>query len=270
MCVIGGFMEIKEAVTVITGGGNGLGESIAKEFSKEGAMVVVADVKQSDIRRVVGDIEDVGGVSIGVTVDVTSEEDVKRMYDETEDAFGKINIVVPCAGIIRDALTISTDKETGKVKNKMSLEDFKQVIEVNLVGTFLTIRDAAERMINNNWGGVLFTISSINKEGQVGQINYSSSKTSVALIPKILVGEFHSRGVKNIRCVGIAPGYLGTPMVKGMNQKVLTNIIKNVPIGRLIETGEISSLMKEVVRNEAINGSTIEITGGLISSMVVK
>ncbi|PKL14127.1 MAG: 3-oxoacyl-ACP reductase, partial [Spirochaetae bacterium HGW-Spirochaetae-6] len=177
---------------------------------------------------------------------------------------------IPSAGIIKDAMLFSLDKDTGKVKRKMSTEQFRQVVEVNLVGSFITLREGAERMINNGWPGVLFTISSINKEGQVGQLNYSSTKSAVALWPKILVGEFQNRGIKNIRIVGIAPGYVGTPMVKNMNQKALDEIITGVHIGRLIDPDEIALLIKSVVENEAIDGTTIEVSGGLIATGLAK
>jgi 3-oxoacyl-[acyl-carrier protein] reductase len=143
------------------------------------------------------------------------------------------------------------------------MDKWKSVIEVNLTGTWLTLRDCAEAMVNNGDKGVLFTISSVNKAGQIGQMNYSSTKVADALIPKIMIGEFMLRKIKDIRCVGIAPGYTGTPMVKGMDQKALDAILQDVHLGRLIEPDEIAALITHVIENEAINATTIEITGGL-------
>jgi len=146
----------------------------------------------------------------------------------------------------------------------MSKEAWQAVIDVNLTGTFLCVRDASEAMINSGSEGVIFTVSSVNKIGQIGQINYSSTKIADALFPKIIVGEFNKRKIKGIRVVGIAPGYVGTPMVKGMDQKYLNEVIlPDVHIGRLIEPEEIADLIVYVCRNEAINATTIEITGGL-------
>ncbi len=172
-------------------------------------------------------------------------------------------MVIPSAGIIRDETMISTDKQTGKVKKKMSLDKWQLVIDVNLTGTFLTIRDATEAMVNNGCEGVIIPISSINKQGQIGQINYSSTKTAVALLPKIIIGEFMLRKIKNIRCACIAPGYTATPILKGMSQDILEKLIEDVHLGRLIEPDEIADLAKHIVENEAINATTIEITGGL-------
>jgi 3-oxoacyl-[acyl-carrier protein] reductase len=158
------------------------------------------------------------------------------------------------------------DKDTGKVARKLSFEKWQQVIDVDLTGTFLTIRDAAEAMVNGGWDGLLVPISSVNKIGQIGQLNYSSSKVAVGLMPKIIVGEFLLRGIRNVRCVGIAPGYTGTPMLTGMNQDALKAILEDVHIGRLIDPNEIAAMIGHCIENGALNGTTIEITGGLCNA----
>ncbi len=260
-------MEIKGSVAVITGGGNGIGEAVAKTLAANGAKVVLADMNPDGLKRVEKDITDAGGEAVSVVVNVTSEEDTAKMINTAVDKFGKLNIMVPCAGIIKDSMLLSLDKETGKVKRKMPLDKWKAVIDVNLTGTFLSIRDAAEAMVNTGSQGVIFTISSVNKAGQIGQLNYSSSKVADALMPKIMVGEFNKRKIKNIRVVGIAPGYVGTPMVKGMDQDYLNNVVlPDVHLGRLIEPEEIADLIMYVCKNEALNATTIEITGGLCNT----
>ncbi len=256
-------MKIKEHVALITGGANGIGECIAKELAKRGAKIAVVDMSQEDIKRVVDEIKKSGGEAIGIQADVSREEDTAKFVDETVKAFGKINFVIPSAGIIRDSTMLTTDKETGKVKKKMPLDMWQKVLDVNLTGTFLTLRDCSEAMVNGGWEGVLFPISSINKTGQVGQLNYSSTKVAVALMPKIIIGEFMLRKIRNIRCVGIAPGYTATPILKGMNQDALNTILKDVHLGRLIEPEEIAGMIIHVIENDAMNATTIEITGGL-------
>jgi 3-oxoacyl-[acyl-carrier protein] reductase len=259
-------MQIKGSVAVVTGGGNGIGEAVSKYLAKNGAKVVVVDMSQKDIDRVVGDLKAAGASAVGVQANVTSEADTARFYKAAVDAFGKVNIVVACAGIIRDGTMLNIDKDTGKVSRKMTLDKWQAVIDVNLTGTFLTVRDGAEAMVNGGWQGVLIPISSVNKAGQVGQLNYSSTKVADALLPKIVVGEFLMRGIKGIRCVAIAPGYTATPMVKGMNQDALKSILADVHLGRLVEPDEIASLIGHAVENEAINATTLEITGGLCYS----
>lgn len=256
-------MEIKDSVVLITGGGNGIGEAVAKHFAQLGAKIAIVDMVQKNIDRVVGELKAMGAAAIGIQGNVTSEADTAKFIQATLEAFGKLNVAVACAGIIRDGTMLALDKETGKVSRKMGLDKWQPVIDVNLTGTFLTLRDAAEAMVNGGWPGLLVTISSVNKVGQIGQLNYSSTKVADALMPKIIIGEFMLRGIKNIRCVGIAPGYTATPMLTGMNQDALAAILKDVHLGRLIDPMEIARLIAHCVENEAINATTLEITGGL-------
>jgi 3-oxoacyl-[acyl-carrier protein] reductase len=221
------------------------------------------DLVQKNIDRVVADVKKAGGEAIGIQANVTSEADTARFIKGTIEAFGKLNIAVSSAGVIRDGLVLNLDKETGQVSRKLGLDKWQAVIDTNLTGTFLTMRDAAEAMVNGGWPGLLVPISSVNKCGQVGQINYSSAKVADALMPKILVGEFLMRGIRNVRCVAVAPGYTATPMLTGMNQDALKAILQDVHLGRLIAPEEIASMIGYAVENEALNATTIEITGGL-------
>lgn len=256
-------MEIKGSVALVTGGGNGIGEAVAKYFARNGAKVAIADMVQKNIDRVVAEIKAMGGEAIGIQANVTSEAETAKFVQATLAAFGQLNIAVACAGIIKDGTMLTLDKETGKVSRKMGLDKWQPVLDVNLTGTFLTLRDAAEAMVNGGWEGLLVTISSVNKAGQVGQLNYSSTKVADALMPKIIVGEFMMRGIRNIRCVGIAPGYTATPMLTGMNQDALKAILADVHIDRLVEPEEIARMIGHCVENGALNATTIEITGGL-------
>lgn len=259
-------MKIENAVVMITGGASGIGEACAKSLSEMGARISVCDIEENLVNRVVADIAQSGGNAIGITGNVTSEKDQSEFVRKTVEAFGRLNVLIPSAGIIRDGLMIKTDRKTGRVKGRMSLEQWRSVIDVNLTGTFLSIREASAVIAENGWEGILFTISSIGKEGQVGQLNYSASKMAVAQMPKILAGEFMMRGIQNIRVVGIAPGFVNTGILQNMNQDALTSMLKDVCLGRLIEPAEIVDLIVHCVQNEAINATTIEITGGLCYS----
>jgi 3-oxoacyl-[acyl-carrier protein] reductase len=256
-------MEIKGSVALITGGDSGIGEAVAKHLTRRGGKVAIVGLGHETVDRVVGEIQAEGGEAIGLVGDVSVESDSARFVRSTVEAFGQLNIAVTCAGIIRDGTMLSLDKETGKVSRKLSLDKWRAVIDVDLTGTFLSLRDAAEAMVNGGWKGLLVPISSINKSGQLGQLNYASAKAAVALMPKIIVGEFLMRGIRDIRCVAIAPGYTATPMLTGMNQDALKAILQNVHLGRLIRPEEIASLIGHCVENEAITATTLEITGGL-------
>jgi len=263
-------MELKDSVAVVTGGASGIGEAVAKAMAAKGMKVVIGDMDPKGLERVAGEIAFAGGQVAFAKTNVTSDEEVAALMDLAIERFGKLNVCVASAGIIKDGLMLNVDKETGKVKRAMTTEQFKAVIDVNLVGAFITMREAALRMVNNGWPGVLIPISSVNKSGQTGQLNYSSAKAALALWPKIIVGEFQMRGISGIRCVAIAPGYVGTPMVKNMNQEALASLLKGVHIGRLIEPEEIANAILWTVQNDAMDATCLEITGGLIANGLAK
>jgi 3-oxoacyl-[acyl-carrier protein] reductase len=119
-------------------------------------------------------------------------------------------------------------------------------------------------MIDNGDRGLICLVSSTGSLGTAGQINYASTKAAVSVMPKVITAEFFRRGVADrIRCVAVAPGYVATPILEGMNQKALSRILENVPIGRLIAPEEIASLVCELYRNEALTGDVYFIHGGL-------
>lgn len=257
-------LAIKGAVAVITGGGSGIGEAIAKYWTSNGGKVVLGDVMPDSLERVEGEIRAAGGEVATLAGDVTKEEDCTALAQFAIDSFGAINLVVPCAGIIRDGLYLAPDRETGKIKGKMALDVFKSVIDINLNGVFLTVRECSEQMINHDCEGLICLISSTGSLGTAGQINYSSTKAAMSVFPKVITAEFFRKNLAHrIRCVAVAPGYVGTEMVKGMNQKALDRILDNVPIKRLVEPEEVASLIGELYRNEAVNGEVYWIHGGL-------
>lgn len=257
-------LEIKNSVAVITGGGGGIGLALATYWVQNGGKVVLGDVSEEQLKEAEEEIKKLNGEVATVVMDVTKEEDNGRFADTAIEKFGSINLVAPFAGIIKDSLMVSTDRDTGKVKKKMPLDFFQKVIDINLTGVFLTVRECAERMINNSCKGLICLVSSTGSLGTAGQINYSSSKAAMSVMPKVITAEFFRRGLADkIRCVAVAPGYVGTPMVKDMNQKALEGILSQVPIGRLIEPEEVASFVGELYKNEAIAGDVYFLHGGL-------
>lgn len=256
-------MDIHNSVALITGAASGIGRATALRLAKDGARVALIDREPSALEAVRDELIANGSQAIALAGDVTSEADSERFVSQTLDAFGQLNIAVSCAGVIRDATLLNVDKETGKVSRKLKFENWKTVIDVNLNGTFLTMRDCAQAMVDGGWDGLLVPISSVNKIGQVGQLNYSSTKAAIERFPKIIVGEFLLRKIRNIRCVAIAPGYTETRILQEMNQDALQAILKDVHLGRLIRPEEIADMIAYCAHNEALNATTIEITGGL-------
>jgi 3-oxoacyl-[acyl-carrier protein] reductase len=264
--LVGGLLmlEIKDSVAVITGGAGGIGLALATHWVRQGGKVILADIADEPLKKAQAEIESLGGEVGTVTCNITDEVDCARLADFAIEKFGRINLVAPFAGIIADGMMVSPDKETGKVTKKMSLESWQRVIDINLTGVFLTIRECAERMINHNCKGLICLISSTGSLGTAGQINYSSTKAAVSVMPKVLTAEFMRRGLADkIRCAAVAPGYVGTQMVRGMNQKALDRILSDVPIGRLIEPEEVAQLVGDIYRNEAMAGDVYFIHGGL-------
>ena len=254
-------LEIKDSVAVITGGASGIGLALARYWVQRGGRVLIGDIAEEALAKAK---EQIGGEVATVVCDVTSEEDNARLADTAIEKFGRINLVAPFAGIIMDALMVSPDRETGKVTKKMSLAQFQKVVDINLTGVFLTVRECSERMINHGCRGLICLVSSTGSLGTAGQINYSSTKAAMSIIPKVLTAEFFRRGLADkIRCAAIAPGYCATPILEGMHQKALDKILEDVPIRRLIQPLEVASLVAELYRNEALAGEVYFINGGL-------
>lgn len=257
-------LEIRDSVAVITGGSGGIGRALADHWARNGGKIVLADVNGEALAQAEAELKAMGASVVSATCNVTKEKECNRLAKLAVAAFGQINLVAPFAGIIKDEMVVSPDKETGKVVRKMSLASFKKVMDTNVVGVFLTVRECLEQMVNHGCKGLVCLISSTGALGTAGQLNYSSSKAAMSVFPRVLTAELFRRGLADrIRCVAVAPGYVGTPMVKGMNQAALAKVLKQVPIGRLVEPEEVTSLIGEIYRNEAIAGDTYFIHGGL-------
>lgn len=254
-------LEIQDAVAVISGGASGIGLVLAEYWYDRGGKLVLGDVSSEGLEQAQARL---GKDAITVPCDVTREEDCTRLAETAIGQFGRINLVAPFAGIIQDGLLVSPDRETGKVTAKMSLDQFQAVVQVNLTGVFLTVRECLEQMVNSGNKGLICVVSSTGSLGTAGQMNYSSTKAAVSVMPKVITAELFRRGLADrIRCVAVAPGYCNTPILAGMNQKALEKILAQVPIGRLIEPEEVVSLVGELYRNEALTGDVYYVHGGL-------
>ncbi len=256
-------LDIKGAVAVITGGYGGIGMAVARNWGEKGGKVVLADMEQDRLLEAEKQLKERGIEVVSMVCDVRKEEENHALAGYAIEKFGAINLVVPAAGILHDGNFIKQDKETGEVKEKMPLSQFETVINTNLVGTFLTIRECLEQMVNLNCKGLLCLVSSVSAVGIAGQMNYGPSKAGIAVMPKILTAELFRRKLSHkLRCVAIAPGLVDTAMVKGIRKDILSNRLSEVPLGRLIEAGEVASLVIELYRNEALAGETFYIHGG--------
>jgi NAD(P)-dependent dehydrogenase (short-subunit alcohol dehydrogenase family) len=160
-------LEIKDSVAVIAGGAGGIGLTLTKSWVKNGGKVVVADVAEGLLRSAEIETKALNGEVVTMVCDVTKEEDNSRLADLAIEKFGRRNLMAPLAGIIRDGMMVSPDKESGKVTRKLSLADFRLVVDINLTGVFLTVRECAQRMINHDCKGLICLISSTWSLGNV-------------------------------------------------------------------------------------------------------
>jgi len=257
-------LEVTGSVAVITGGSGGIGKALAEFWAKAGGKVVIADVVEAALKEAEAELLQISPDVASILCNVTKEDDCTKLAQFAIDTFGAINLVAPFAGITADAMMIKTDRDTGKVVGKMSLESFQRVLDINLTGVFLTVRECVEQMVNHDCKGLICLVSSTGSLGTAGQINYSSSKAAMSVMPKVLTAEFFRRNIAGkIRCMAVAPGYVATAMVKKIDQKILDKIVEQVPIGRLVEPEEVVSLVAELYKNEAMAGETVFIHGGL-------
>ena len=257
-------LEIKGSVAVITGGYGGIGMAVARSWGEQGGKVVLAARTEEKLREAQKELKDTG-IDVAITVcDVTKEADNRSLARFAVETFGTINLVVPAAGVISDGFLVSTDRETGVVKSKMPLSQFETVIQTNLNGVFLTVRECLEQMINLNCRGLICLISSVAAHGIAGQMNYGPSKAGIAVMPKILTAELFRRKLSHkLRCVAIAPGLVDTAMLSAMRKDTMEKLLSQVPIGRLVDPMEVASLIIELYKNEALAGDTYYIHGGL-------
>jgi len=254
-------MEIKNKVVVVTGSAGGLGKSMAENFAKKGAKVIITDIREDAVTATVKEIEASGGTAFGIVANVAKETDAENLMKGAVDKYGSLDVAVLNAGILRDGLLVRVDKETGNIKGKMSLEQWQSVIDVNLTGVFLTGREAAVQMIGTKKGGVIIPISSVAMHGNPGQTNYSAAKAGVAVLAKLWAQELSKY---KIRVAAIAPGFIATDMVmKDMKPEALEKWKSLIPIGRLGEPNEISKTAEFIVENDLITGVVIEASGGI-------
>lgn len=246
-------MDIKNKRCLVTGAGKGLGKQIALDLIGKGACVHVCDITEDALKGFKDASRDLQ-VSFHVC-NVADESSVRAMFAEIAGA-GPLDVLVNNAGITRDGLFLKANDNDIRT---MPLENFKAVIDVNLTGVFLCAREAAAAMVRKG-GGVIINISSVSRAGNFGQTNYSAAKAGVDAMTVTWSKELAKY---NIRCVAIAPGYIGTEMVKAINPAMLEKIVAQIPLKRLGEPAEISKTVQFIIENDFVNGRTLEIDGGL-------
>lgn len=243
---------LKDKVVVITGSARGIGFTIAEEFSKTEAIVVIMDLNQEDVDRAVQTIDDRGFRAIGFAGNVTNAEAMGEIFKEIQKKFGAIDVLVNNAGITRDGLIM-----------KMKEADWDAVIAVNLKGTFNCTQKVCRYMMKQRSGVILNIASVIGIMGNAGQANYAASKGGIIALTKSTAKELASR---NIRVNAIAPGFIRTEMTNVLPQEVVDKYSAAIPLNRMGIPKDVADLCIFLASNEAnyITGQTINVDGGLI------
>jgi 3-oxoacyl-[acyl-carrier protein] reductase len=251
-------MLLKDKVALITGAGNGIGQATAARFSREGARLVLSDVDAQGLEETSRKVTESGGKVETVVGSVTLREDVQRMIDAALKLSGRLDIVINNAGITRDGLT-------ARIKDGqpafMSDEQWDQVLNVNLKGTWLVSQLAAVPMIQQGAGRIVNT-ASVAALGNIGQANYSASKAGVIGLTKTLALEW-ARYRIGVNC--IAPGGVKTRMTAAIPEKIMEGLLANIPFKRMAEPEEIAAVHAFLASDEAayITGQVIFVDGGL-------
>ena len=245
-------MRLEGKVAIITGGARGIGYATVEKFVKEGAKVAIADISKEEATKVADDLKSKGYQTIGISVDVTKEDQVKQMVEDTLKEWGQVDILVNNAGIIMDAQLY-----------KMTTEQFDRVIDINLKGTYLCARAVIDQMIVQGSGVILNASSIVGLYGNFGQTNYAATKWGVIGMVKTWAKEL---GPKGIRSNAVCPGFIDTPILTPMPEKVIEGMKAKVPLRRLGKPEEIANAYAFLASDEAsyINGVVLEVGGGVV------
>ncbi|RHW75498.1 SDR family oxidoreductase [Colwellia sp. RSH04] len=251
-------MNLQDKTIVITGGGQGLGRTMAISLAKNGANIALIDLNEELLQESAALIEQEGVKVRYYIANVSVESDVETIFSKINDDFNGIDGLINNAGILRDGMFVKV--KDGKVAKKMSLESFQSVIDVNLTGVFLCGREAAVHMVNSGGEGVIINMSSIARGGNIGQTNYAAAKAGVVAMTTTWAREL---GRHNIRVGAIAPGVIRTAMTDAMKPEMRDRLEKMKPVGRLGEAEEIAHTAKYIFENDFFTGRVVEIDGGL-------
>ncbi|MGA2860274.1 MAG: SDR family oxidoreductase [Steroidobacteraceae bacterium] len=251
-------MDIRNKTMVVTGGGRGIGRSIALRLASQGANLALLDLNAADLESTVALCAAESVQARGYGVNVADEAEVCATMARVAADFGRLDGLVNNAGVLSDALLVKV--KDGAVVGRMSMEQWNAVIAVNLSGVFLCAREAAARMIEFGNGGVIVNISSISRAGNAGQSNYSAAKAGVESMSVVWAKELARYG---IRVGAVAPGFTQTEILASMRPDMLDRLTAPVPLKRLGRPEEIAHAVLFIFENDFYTGRCLEVDGGL-------
>jgi len=231
-------------VVLVTGGNRGIGLACAMAFAEQGDKVAVTCRGE-----VPAEVSDAG--ILAVPCDITDSVQVDSAFDQVEAALGPVEVLVANAGITRDGLVL-----------RMSDEDFADVVDTNLTGSFRVARRAVKGMMRARWGRIVFISSIAGRIGQTGQANYAASKAGLVGLGRSLAKEFSSRGITvNI----VAPGPILTDMLAALPEEQQATYAEAVPLGRLGQPHEVAEVVRFLASEGAgyVTGAVVPVDGGI-------
>ena len=246
-------MELSDLRIIVTGAGGGMGAYFAEQLALAGATVIAADCDGAALERLPEGV-------LRKVCDVSDPADVAALVQWSMQHAGGLNGLINNAGILRDQLVVGRNRETGTLE-KFDLSRWSDVIDVNLTGAFLMVREFAYCVASaGTRPAVVVNMSSISRHGNRGQSNYVAAKAGLAANTVTWAREFAPFG---IRVGTVAPGMVETPMTQGMNTKAREALVQRIPVGRIGTPPDLWLAVKFVIECEYFNGRTIDVDGGL-------
>ena len=251
-------MRLKDKVCLVTGGAAGIGKATAERFAEEGAKVVICDVMEEAGQATA---KSLGPDARFYRVNVTDRQAVQTWVDDVWAKYGRIDVLVNNAGILRDSQLVKV--KDGALTGQMSEADFDSVISVNLKGVFNCTQAVAAYMAKQGSGVILNASSIVGLDGNFGQTNYVATKSAVIGMTKVWSREMGRYG---IRVNAVAPGFTATVMVTQMPEKILEGMRAHTPLGRLGEPRDIANAYLFLASDEAsyITGQVLRVDGGIV------